>query len=136
MIDIVVSIYPKFTDLIRTGEKNYEFRKYVPKRGVDRIWIYSSSPVCALEYVAEIDKIVEYPQQIVEFGIGNVEFNDGLKKSRFAYHIKHLYKLDLPLPLGMLRSKFSFSAPQSYFYLDSNNELKKYLLNQKLERIF
>lgn len=29
MIDIVISIYPKFTNLIKTGEKNYEFRKNV-----------------------------------------------------------------------------------------------------------
>lgn len=136
MIDIVVSIYPKFTNLIRTGEKNYEFRKYVPKRGVNRLWIYSSSPMCALEYLAEIDKIVEYPQQIAESGIGNDDFNNGLKKSRFAYHINHLYKLPFPLSLERLRNEFHFSAPQSYFYLDSNDELKKYLLNQKLEKIF
>ena len=136
MTDVVVSIYPKFTNLIKTGEKNYEFRKYVPKRGVNRLWIYSSSPICALEYMAEIDKIVEYPEQIGESGIGNDDFNNGLKNSKFAYHIKHLYKLPFPLPLERLRSKFNFSAPQSYFYLDSNDELKNFLSKQQLEIIF
>lgn len=136
MTDIVVSIYPKFTSLIKTGEKNYEFRKYVPKRGVDRLWIYSSSPACSLEYMAEIDKIIEFPQKIQEKGIGNDDFNNGLKKSKFAYHIKHLYRLTSPLSLERLRNEFGFSAPQSYFYLDSNDELKNFLQRQHLERVF
>lgn len=136
MTDIIVSIYPKFTNLIKTGEKNYEFRKYVPKRGVDRLWIYSSSPACLLEYMAEIDNIVEFPQKIAEKGIGNDDFNNGLKKSKFAYHIKHLYRLTSPLSLERLRSEFGFSAPQSYFYLDSNDELKSFLQRQNLERVF
>lgn len=136
MTDIVVSIYPKFTNLIKTGEKNYEFRKYVPKRGVNRLWIYSSSPACSLEYVAEIDKIVEFPEKIAEEGIGNDDFNNGLKKSKFAYHIKHLYRLASPLSLERLRSEFGFSAPQSYFYLDSNDKLKDYLQSQNLEKVF
>ena len=136
MTDVVVSIHPKFTNLIKTREKNYEFRKYLPKRGVDKLWIYNSSPVCSLEYLAVIDKVVEFPQKITENGFGNDDFNNGLKKSRFAYHIKHLYKLTYPLPLDRLKREFNFSAPQSYFYLDSNEELKNFLLCQSLERLF
>ena len=30
MIDVVISIKPKFVDLIKDGHKNYEFRKYIP----------------------------------------------------------------------------------------------------------
>lgn len=136
MTDVVVSIYPNFTNLIKTGEKNYEFRKYVPKRGVDRLWIYSSSPICMLEYVADIDKIIEFPDKITEKGVGNEDFNNGLKKSKFAYHIKHLYKLITPLSLDKLRSEFGFSAPQSYFYLESNSQLRSFLFNQNLKKIF
>ena len=117
MTDVVVSIYPKFTNLIKIGEKNYEFRKYVPKRGVDRLWIYSSSPECSLEYMAEIDKIVEFPQKIAEKGIGNDDFNNGLKKSKFAYHIKHLYRLISPLSLEKLRSEFRiFSSAKLFLF--------------------
>ena len=86
--------------------------------------------------MAEIDKIVEYPQKIAEKGIGNDDFNNGLKKSKFAYHIKHLYRLTSPLSLERLRNEFGFSAPQSYFYLDSNDELKSFLLRQNLDRVF
>ena len=94
MIDVVVSIYPKFTNLIKTGEKNYEFRKYVPKRGVDRLWIYSSSPECSLEYMAEIDKIVEFPQKIAEKGIGNDDFNNRFKEVKVC--LSHKASLQAP----------------------------------------
>ena len=99
MIDVVISIKPKFVDLIKDGHKNYEFRKYIPKKGVDKLWIYTSSPICTLEYVAVIDNIVTYPKHIIEEGIGNDDFNNGLKQSKHAYHIKHLYRLKTPLKL-------------------------------------
>ena len=136
MIDVVISIKPKFVDLIKDGQKNYEFRKYIPKKGVDRLWIYTSSPICTLEYVAEIDNIVTYPKHIIEEGIGNDDFNNGLKQSKHAYHIKHLYRLKTPLKLERLRNEFSFTAPQSYFYLENNQKLSEFVLMRELERIF
>lgn len=136
MMDVVISIKPKFVNLIKDGQKNYEFRKYIPKKGVARIWIYTSSPICSLEYVAEIDKIVTYPECIIENGFGNDEFNNGLKQSKHAYHIKHLYRLKIPLKLNMLRTEFGFTAPQSYFYLENNERLSKFVLEQELKKIF
>lgn len=136
MIDVVISIKPKFVDLIKDGQKNYEFRKSIPKKGIDRLWIYTSSPICTLEYVAEIDNIVTYPKHIIEEGIGNDDFNNGLKQSKHAYHIKHLYRLKTPLKLERLRNEFGFTAPQSYSYLENNQKLSEIVLTQELERIF
>lgn len=136
MIDVVISIKPKFVDLIKKGLKNYEFRKYIPKKGVNRLWIYTSSPICSLEYVADIDNIITYPEHIQEEGIGNDEFNRGLKQSKHAYHIKHLYRLKTPLKLERLKSEFGFTAPQSYFYLENTPKLSEFVLMQELERIF
>lgn len=136
MIDVVISIKPKFVDLIKDGHKNYEFRKYIPKKGVDKLWIYTSSPICTLEYVAVIDNIVTYPKHIIEEGIGNDDFNNGLKQSKHAYHIKHLYSLKTPLKLERLRKEFGFTAPQSYFYLENNQKLSEFVRRQELERIF
>lgn len=130
-----MSIKPVHVKRIKSGVKNYEFRKYVPSRGVDRLWVYTSSPVCALEYVVDIDKIVEYPDKISEEGYGNVEFNVGEKEAPYAYHIKSLYRLKKPIHLGELREKFKFTAPQSFFYLDSNVKLKKYLESVEVERV-
>mgnify|MGYP002521378810 CR=1 FL=1 len=135
MTNVVMSIKPVHMERIKSGVKNHEFRKYVPSRGVDRLWIYTSSAVCALEYVADIDKIVAYPDKIAEDGYGNMEFNMGEKEATYAYHIKSLYRLKKPIHLGELREKFKFTAPQSFFYLDSNVKLKKYLESVEVERV-
>ncbi len=136
MSDIVISIKPKFVNLIKAGQKNYEFRKYIPKKGVNKLWIYTSSPICSIEYVADIDSIITYPEHILEKGVGNDDFNRGLKQSKHAYHIQHLYRLKNPLMLERLKAEFGFTAPQSYFYLENNQKLSKFFLTQKLERIF
>lgn len=130
-----MSIKPVHVERIKSGVKNHEFRKYVPNRGVDRLWIYTSSPVCALEYVADIDKIVAYPDKIAEDGYGNVEFNMGQKEALYAYHIKSLCRLKKPIHLGKLREKYKFTAPQSFLYLDSNVKLKKYLEKVGVEKV-
>ena len=130
-----MSIKPVHVARIKNGVKNHEFRKYVPSRGVDRLWIYTSSPVCALEYVVGIDKIVAYPDKIVEEGYGNVEFNIGQKEVPYAYHIRSLYRLKKPIHLEELREKYKFNAPQSFFCLDSNVKLKEYLESMEVERV-
>lgn len=136
MIDVVMSIKPKHVNRIKEKEKNYEFRKYIPKMGINRLWIYTTSPICTLEYVADIDNIITYPAHITEPGFGNDDFNNGLKSSKYAYHIEHLYRLKLPLKLDILRSEYNFTAPQSYFYLANNQKLSDVLLNSELEKIY
>lgn len=136
MIDVVMSIKPKAVNNIKEGKKNYEFRKYIPKKGINRLWIYTTSPICVLEYVVDIDNIITYPECVIGDGVGNEEFNNGLKSGKYAYHIKHLYSLKNPLKLEVLRSEYNFTAPQSYFYLENNEKLAKAILNQNLEKIF
>lgn len=135
MTDVVMSIKPVHLNRIVTGVKNYEFRKYIPKKGVDRLWIYTSSPECRLEYMAVIDKVVTYPDKITEEGFENTEFNDGQKEAIHAYHIIKLYKLKEPLTLEKLKKEYNFTAPQSFMYLESNEKLKKRLENIELEEI-
>lgn len=134
-MEIVISIKPEYVKLILEAKKNYEFRNYIPKQGVHRLWVYTSSPTKKLEYVIDIDNIISYPKLINEDGIGNDIFNKG-NGYKHAYHIKHLYSLEKPLDLRNLKENFNFNAPQSYFYLDNYLELKDYLNNINLNKIF
>lgn len=134
-MDVVMSIKPIHLKRIVQGVKNYEFRKYIPQKGVERLWIYTSSPVRKLEYMAVIDKIVTYPDKITEEGFGNTEFNNGEKEAIHAYHIGELYKLKDGLTLDKLKKEYNFTAPQSFVYLASNEKLKKELENVELERV-
>lgn len=125
---IYISIKPIHLNRIISGEKTYEFRNYVPKEGVDTLFVYESSPVCELRYVIKIGDIIEYPNKIIKKGIGNEEFNRGEKNSRYAYEIKEIYKLDKFIPLKILKEKYKFNPPQAYSYSKRYLKLTDYIM--------
>lgn len=128
---IYISIKPVHLNRIISGEKTYEFRNYIPKDGVDTLFVYESSPVCELRYVIKVGKIIEYPNKILKKGIGNEEFNRGNKKSKYAYEIKEVYKLDKFIPLKVLKEDYGFNPPQAYAYSDRYLKLTDYIINSK-----
>ena len=67
--DIIITIKKDHSKNILKGKKTYEFRKYIPKTGIKRIWVYTGMPVGKMEYMIEIDKIIKYPEKIEEDGI-------------------------------------------------------------------
>ena len=136
MSDVIVSVKPQFVELIRNGKKTHEFRKYIPKLGVSNLWIYATMPTGKMQYLASVDSVTEYPNQIPENGFGNSDFNAGLKKSNYAYHILHLFELTKPITLAELKANFGFFPPQSYSYLQSNKMLMEYLKTAKLQQLF
>ena len=132
---IYVSIKPKFTKKIETGEKNHEFRKYIPKEAIDTLFVYESVPTCQLKYIIEVEKIVEYPNKINELGYGNADFNAGLKKSKYAYEIKHVDLLESPIALKELKDVYGFAPPQSYAYDDRYEKLTNDIKLAKVKRL-
>lgn len=126
---IFISIKPEFTKRIESGEKNYEFRKYIPKEEFDKLYVYETVPTCSLKYILTIDKIIEYPDKISEQGYGNDDFNNGLKKSKYAYHISKVEKLNKIISLNDLKNDYSFAPPQSYAYDSRYPELTNYIKN-------
>ena len=115
---IYISIRPEHTNRIENLIKNYEFRNYIPRKKIDYLIVYETFPTCKIKDIIEIDDIVEYPNKIDENGYGNKDFNEGLKKVKYAYHIKHLKKLSKPILLKKLREKYNFTPPQSYAYFE------------------
>lgn len=131
---IYISIKPVFSTLIESGEKNYEFRKYKPKREIQTLFVYESSPLSRLTYLIELGDIVEYPTKIEDNGYGNSDFNEGLKVSKYAYFIKKVYKLKKPILLEELKD-FGFSAPQVFAYDSKYDRLTNYIINQPMELV-
>lgn len=48
---------------------------------------------------------------------GNIEFNNGLKESIYAYHIKKIHMLKTPLYFKELKEEYNFYPPQKYIYI-------------------
>ncbi|MBD9085804.1 hypothetical protein EGP64_03945 [bacterium] len=124
MKEVYISIKPKYTKLIKSGEKNYEFRKYFIK-DLKTMFVYESENSC-LKYIMEVGSPVCFPNKIEDDGIGNKEFNQ-LGEYQYAYPIIHLYELKKPIFLTELRSKYKFCAPQKYTMATTYPELKKEL---------
>lgn len=45
-MDAIISIKPKYAEMIFNGEKDCGLRRVVPKKEVDKYYIYASSPIC------------------------------------------------------------------------------------------
>lgn len=132
---IYISIKPVYTKLIETGEKNYEFRNYIPKEPFDTLFVYESAPSSILKYIISIEKIIKQPDKITKKGYGNDDFNEEKKFSKYAYEIKNVYKLTTPLDLKYLKDNFNFTPPQGYAYDTRYQDLTDYLNTASKEKI-
>lgn len=127
-MSIILSIKPKFTDLILNGQKTIEMRTKIGKKFTNEqdVVIYSSSPKKAIVAIAKIKKIENLDKYEVEehhlkkVCISRDFFNEYMKNRDTCYliELKDLKKLKSPLILDDLRKK-GFIAPQSFCYASS-----------------
>jgi hypothetical protein len=113
--DIFVSIHPQYVTNIVNRTKNHEFRNWEFKETVVRIWIYETSPVQTLKYMAEIGPAKRPGEIRDESGLGNAAFNARTGPNWRAYEILRLYELADPIPLSKLKSNEWFKAPPQKF---------------------
>ncbi|KAJ5970333.1 uncharacterized protein N7479_000251 [Penicillium vulpinum] len=116
--DIFMSIKPEHIQNIATGSKNHEYRSYLLPPSIQHIWFYTTSPIKQIEYVARIS-LGKTPGEVPDDGgIGNVEFNAGLKESKYGYEILALWRLKVSVSLeDALVKGFLKGAPQKYCWV-------------------
>lgn len=122
MSDILLSINPQFVDKIISGEKKYEYRTRVAKKGVKKIIIYCTFPRMKVLAEAEILEVIKKtPDELWEetknaSGISKAFFDKYFKGHEFAY----AYKLGKVTEFKNSKtlSDYGFkSAPQSFVYV-------------------
>ncbi|KAI9854266.1 MAG: hypothetical protein M1813_001306 [Trichoglossum hirsutum] len=112
--DVILSIKPEFAELIAQRAKNYEYRKY-KLAGVERIWLYETAPTSKLTLVMTTTH-PKVPGEVQDpSGVGNDDFDEGKKVSKFGYPVLHLHKLKEPISIGDMK-RYGLSAPQGYVY--------------------
>ncbi|KAJ5769917.1 uncharacterized protein N7511_001968 [Penicillium nucicola] len=117
-MDVFMSIKPEHMNNIVSLTKNHEYRSYLLPSDVQRIWFYTTKPIQRIEYVVYISR-GKVPGQVPEDGgIGNAEFNAGMKNSNYAYEILKIWKLEQPVDLEQA-IKFGFfkGPPQKYTWV-------------------
>ena len=65
MCSILLSINPNHVENILNGTKRYEFRKRVCKKKVDKILIYSTTPIKKVVGEAEIEEVLIDEPEII-----------------------------------------------------------------------
>ncbi|CDO72591.1 hypothetical protein BN946_scf184985.g10 [Trametes cinnabarina] len=144
LTDVVLSIKPEFTKLISERKKNHEYRKYKLKESVDRLWLYETAPTSAIttgpgerpvvRYISTLplrpvlssDRYDDAPEGSLcmsvpgevndPSGIGNDDFDKGLKQSKYGYPVTGLYRLKKPLTTSELKQRFDIAVPQGWRY--------------------
>src|ERR1700730_10660970 len=134
--DVILPIMNDYMQQIVRGEKNHEFRKYCMPASVARIWFYLNAPFSHIAYVCEVDPARtrgcaaptttpendnDNHEKLAEDGLGNKEFNEHHPDwigYDYAYRIKSVYKLRVPVSLAMLKERYGFrAAPRGRLYL-------------------
>jgi type I restriction enzyme S subunit len=69
-MNVLLSIKPKYVELIKAGFKKYEFRRKISKKfDGSKVYIYSTSPIKKIIGVFDVKNYVDPPQSgmLVEF---------------------------------------------------------------------
>lgn len=122
----LLSIKPQFVEKIFSGEKQYEYRKTIFKKQVQKVMVYSTMPIGKIvgEFVIE-DILSGSPEEIWE----KTNHAGGVNKTFYERYFKgkeigHAIKIgDFSLfeePVEPSHVFESFTAPQSFVYLDDN----------------
>lgn len=124
MCTILMPINPQYVDEILAGRKKYEYRKIKAKKAnVDKMIIYSTSPI--MKVVAEVDIkeiLEEEPEKLwkmtkSESGITKSFYNKYYKNKNIAvaYKLGKIKIYNEPKNLNEIGINY---VPQSFVYLD------------------
>lgn len=123
----LISIRPRFADLIFAGSKTVELRRVCPKVSAgDLALVYVSSPARELRGSFEVAKILTASPSALwkkvggKSGVTRAEFFAYFKGKKHAHAlvIKRAWQLPAPVSLTTLRkTRGGFRPPQNFHYL-------------------
>ncbi|MDP2845756.1 MAG: ASCH domain-containing protein [Candidatus Methanoperedens sp.] len=126
-MNVLLSVKPKYAEKIVKGKKKYEFRRSIFKRNdIERVYIYSSSPVSKIIASFKIEKIlVDSPEKIWKLcqkyaGISKKDFFVYFTNSDVAFAIKIGDIDSFKEAIDPYHIIEDFKAPQSFSYVPTN----------------
>jgi len=113
--DVVLYIRPEHMTKIAVQTKNHDYRKYKLPDTVHRLWFFETEPVNAITFMATTGPAKRPGEVHDSSGIGNDDFDAGLKGCKFGYPIIQLYQFTDPLDRKTLKGKYGLTPPTSHF---------------------
>jgi predicted transcriptional regulator len=120
---ILISIKPKYTEMILNGEKTIEVRRSFSKKNKGcEILIYATRPVMAIVGTAKIRHIDMMPPEWIwdnfksSLGLSEKDLYSYLKgrEKAFAIDLSDVMRLEKQINIHDLRKAIGFIPPQSY----------------------
>ncbi|KAI9813958.1 MAG: hypothetical protein M1826_002336 [Phylliscum demangeonii] len=129
--DVVLAIHPPHVAHIISCTKNHDFRRYLLRSTVRRLWIYETRPISGIRYVAIIN-------QDDLGGLRNAEFESGALTTAglaaFAYEILELHQLMPSLRLEEAKSLLWLRGPPQKYNFAKRQMVED--LEDKLVKVF
>ncbi len=121
---VVLPIKPIYSDMIMSGIKKYEYRKRLCKKDIEKIYIYSTSPVKKIIGEADVvDKIIMPKQDLWNCtrtfsGITEAFYNEYFKNTEYAcaYKLGETKRYTKAVDLKDININY---VPQSYVYMSN-----------------
>jgi len=124
MSDILISIHGRHVAKILDGSKTFELRRRFHTKHEytnTRLWIYETSPKCAVVATACIDRVAVCNPEYIwkklgkDVGVTHEEFAAyfGDRESAYAIKLAQVEKLTTPITLAEMRAA-GIQPPQSY----------------------
>lgn len=132
--DVLLSIKPKYVQKIRTGEKQWEFRKQIWSNNkiIDKIYLYETSPKQRITSYFRTSRVINAdPNHIWELckdqaGISKEEFFTYFNGHDEGYAIKISNFHELKNPIDPYKKFRGFNAPQNFMYITiTSNDINK-----------
>ena len=127
---LLLSLRPRYANAILTGDKTTELRRRpINARPGTPIILYASSPVMAVVGMARLGNVhscapsVAWRRHRTALGLSRAEFDAYLDGAAKAYllELRHVQRLNEPLPLRRLREQAPFQPPQSFRYIAASD---------------
>ena len=123
-MNILLSIKPIYLQKIINGEKKYEFRKKIPNKKIDKVYLYVGVPVKKIVGFFEVDEILKksvfdlWNETKISAGIDYKTYSNYFKdyKVGIALHIKNFNLFSEPI--NPYESIKDFRPPQSFSYFN------------------
>jgi len=124
---LLISIKPKFSELILNGKKTLELRKQIPKKTCRYAIIYESSPSKGITGTFTIKDIHVKPVHEISWLLSKAcvspqflsEYYEGYNNG-VVIEIDNAFRLERKVPLCELRKLMDFVPPQDFCYFDTN----------------
>lgn len=123
-MNVLLSVRPQYAEAIVSKKKKYELRRSVFKRkDVEKVYIYSTSPVRKIVGSFEVEEVIEDSPETIwntcheDLAISEYDFFRYFEGSMSAFAIKITNMMRFSDPLDPCSLIEGFRPPQSFRYL-------------------